>query len=240
MLDLIATQAAHALFSLEGSARRVREARLRERRRMADALHDSLCQHLYMIGLHANWIHEHAKSEDEAQRRLAAIRHLASECSYRLRHAMLSLQSSDLPDGTGLIRLLKEQVNAIGTEAGLATTVLAPESLPALDPATGEAIVRIVQESVINVSKHARATAVVVSVTVDMCCEHITVAVQDDGLGLAPDSLDLADGEYVEHCGLRIMREAAAELGGDLQIGPNEGAGTIVRCRLPLALGAAT
>jgi signal transduction histidine kinase len=61
--------------------------------------------------------------------------------------------------------------------------------------------------------------------------DHLTLTVEDDGVGLAPDR--------VAGVGLRSMRERAEELGGGFWIGARpDGPGTRLTVRLPLPLPA--
>jgi signal transduction histidine kinase len=101
------------------------------------------------------------------------------------------------------------------------------------DPSDDEAIMppvletttyRLVQEALTNVSKHARATHVLVFVGLDDHC--VTVEVQDDGIGFDPTS-------ETSGFGLAGMRERVYLAGGELQIEPAD-QGTLVRARLPV------
>jgi signal transduction histidine kinase len=69
------------------------------------------------------------------------------------------------------------------------------------------------------------------SVAIEAEGTDLVVAVRDDGSGIDPDR--------PAGVGLRSMRERAAELGGACDVGAADGGGTLVRARLPLALGAA-
>ncbi|HLO63246.1 MAG TPA: ATP-binding protein, partial [Azonexus sp.] len=82
----------------------------------------------------------------------------------------------------------------------------------------------IVQEALINVAKHAQATAVTVSLT--QGTEAITLSISDNGVGLgAADQRQPAAGSG---WGLALMAERARTLGGSLHIGPGDGGGTTV------------
>jgi two-component system, NarL family, sensor histidine kinase UhpB len=98
------------------------------------------------------------------------------------------------------------------------------------DGAVSTAVFRILQESLINAVRHARARAV--HVTLDLGAEAILLTVRDDGVGLGEPG---AGG-----MGLLGMRERALALGGQLTIESAEGAGTTVRLPLPMAVGAAS
>ena len=107
---------------------------------------------------------------------------------------------------------------------------------PTLPPLIGEAIYRIVRESLSNVRKHARANAVLVSLMHDG--NSVVVTVQDGGVCLA-EPLPLGSDDHGLRFGVSTMREMTAQAAGDLQIANNDDRGVIVRARFPLSVGGA-
>jgi signal transduction histidine kinase len=91
-------------------------------------------------------------------------------------------------------------------------------------------IVRIIQESLTNVRKHARATNV--RVDVHQRNGHLVASIADDGLGFNPEVT--TRGEFPKF-GLTTMRERAASIGGTLEIDSTPGTGTTVRFTKPVA-----
>jgi signal transduction histidine kinase len=87
-------------------------------------------------------------------------------------------------------------------------------------------VYRIVQESLTNVVKHARAASVELAVRCDG--QHVEISVADDGAGLHSGS-GVATG-----FGLTGMRERAELAGGELSVLAGPQAGTVVHARLPL------
>jgi two-component system nitrate/nitrite sensor histidine kinase NarX len=86
-------------------------------------------------------------------------------------------------------------------------------------------VLRIVQEALANIAKHARASRA--WLTIARLHGDIDVVVEDDGAGVVP-----ADGPGgSEHYGLDIMRQRAVSLGGTLDVGARAGGGTRVRLR---------
>jgi signal transduction histidine kinase len=95
-----------------------------------------------------------------------------------------------------------------------------------LPPGTGHVAYRVVQESLTNVLRHARATAVAVTVTRED--GGVRVEVRDDGRG-APDAA-VPDGH-----GLTGMRERVSAVGGRLDAGPAVDGGWRVTAWVPVA-----
>ena len=84
----------------------------------------------------------------------------------------------------------------------------------------------VVQEALANAVKHARPNRIVVLLKADE--EHVTVSVTDDGNGFDPERAAERHG-----MGLSLMRERAAELGGEFRVDSAPGRGTTVHIRLP-------
>jgi len=91
-----------------------------------------------------------------------------------------------------------------------------------VDSVVSQTIYRVIQESVTNVLRHAKASELGVKASSEL--EHILVEVSDDGVGITPD--------LVFGRGLTGMRERVRALGGTLQLDRESGR-TFVRCRLP-------
>ena len=99
----------------------------------------------------------------------------------------------------------------------------APEHLPPLPAVVEMAAYRIVQEALTNVSRHARARACCIRLSVE---DELQLEITDGGIGL-PEELRAG-------VGLSSMRERAAELGGSCEVAPVPTGGTCVLARLPL------
>src|SRR5262249_7353306 len=102
-------------------------------------------------------------------------------------------------------------------------SVEAPDSLPPLPAAVEVAAYRIVQEALMNVSRHAIAHTCTIRIAL---ADELEVEVRDDGIGLPT--------EYRAGVGLRSMRERAQELGGRCAIERWNASGTLVRAWLPV------
>jgi signal transduction histidine kinase len=150
-------------------------------------------------------------------------------------HALRSLIAELRPpalDQLGLAPALASLAQRTGAGNGL--EIDADVELPddrRLGAEVETTVYRVVQESLTNVVKHARAGAVRLTVR----CEgnQIEICVADDGIGF-----DAEDGSGAGF-GLAGMRERVELAGGELTVAPGAEAGTVIRARLPLG-GAAT
>jgi signal transduction histidine kinase len=100
-----------------------------------------------------------------------------------------------------------------------------PDEMPALSAAAEVAIYRIVQEAVVNVLRHARATSCTVTLRAES--SGVLVEVQDDGVGVGVGLV------VTEGVGLRSMRERTSELGGTCSVTAAPHRGTRVLVSLP-------
>jgi signal transduction histidine kinase len=96
--------------------------------------------------------------------------------------------------------------------------------VPLKDNNTATHLFRIAQEAVTNGVMHGQAQHIVVGLKVSGGL--ITLSVRDDGVGL-PGEADPREGT-----GLRIMEYRASLIGASLGVGPGEGGGTLVTCKL--------
>jgi signal transduction histidine kinase len=231
LLLAFAAQATVAIKNARFYAQAEELARLRERQRIAQALHDTLAQMLFTIGLEAEWFTNNLSLDGEARQRIQSIRRLAARSSDELRSAIFALRSRYLPGGEGLVELLQELVAEFEAESGIAATLIVQPEFPGLPSLVSEAVYRIVRESLSNVRKHARASAVMVSLHCDQVS--VMVTVQDNGVGLVePLTLEANDRDL--HFGVTTMRQLTAQAQGDFFIANNDDQGVMVKARFPV------
>jgi signal transduction histidine kinase len=126
-------------------------------------------------------------------------------------------------DALGLVDAVRQQLATIGGPDGPTVTIDAGD-VGVLPPAIEVAAYRIVVEAATNVVRHAGAQACVVRIAREPGA--LRIEVTDDGGGIRAGRVGV---------GTRAMYERAAEVGGELLVGPGKDAGTIVTAWLPLA-----
>jgi signal transduction histidine kinase len=234
LLEDLARQAGVAAYAvrltadLQRSRERLVLAREEERRRLRRDLHDELAPTLAALGLSAATVGEliptSPKEAASANERLrVAIRATVGD----VRRLVYDLRPPAL-DELGLVEALRERAARYGTgDEGFRAKVEAPDELPPLPAAVEVAAYRIMQEALMNVSRHARASACSVRLScAGSPCRALEVEVTDDGVGLPASPQG--------GVGLASMRERAAELGGTCEITTVSPSGTRVFARLPL------
>src|SRR5829696_5075290 len=213
----------------EEARRRVDE----ERMRIARELHDVVSHTIGVISVQAGVAaHLLERRPDKAAESLAAIRQASDEALGEL-HAMLGvLRHGDggggqapLSPAPGLGELDALVAQAAG--AGLEVQVSLEGRPRRLPPAVDLAAYRVVQESLTNVIRHARAGRA--DVTVHHADGRVVVEVTDDGRARPGDRNGNGSGR-----GILGMRERARALGGSLEAGPRPEGGFRVVASLPV------
>jgi signal transduction histidine kinase len=217
--------------AIEAERTREEEARRRageERLRIARELHDVLAHNISMINVQAGVaVHLLDKQPEQARSALVAISQASKEAMRELRATLGVLRQVDDVEprspAPGLAALDDLVVNA--TAAGLDVSVDTTGDPTPLPPGADLAAYRIVQESLTNAARHARADRV--SISINHGVRDVTITIDDDGVGVAPDE-PIATGN-----GLTGMRERATAVGGSLEAGPRPEGGFRVRAVLP-------
>lgn len=213
---------------LRALATRLTETEEVERRRLARELHDRVGQSLTALGINLNVLRKQITEEAAhpmVHERLDDSLELVQQTTKRIRNVMADLQSPVLED-YGLVTALRGYGAQFASRTGVEVIVQGDE-LAARPPATIENVLfRISQEALTNVSKHAQATQV--TITVEMDDEMVRLIVADDGVGFTP-TREPEPGER-HGWGLLSMAERAEAMGGHFRIEsrPQEGTRIIV------------
>ena len=207
-------------------------ATLQERDRVARELHDGLGQVLGYAKMQAQAARELLARQDwrQADGHLAQLVAVAQDAHADVREYVLAVGSDESADA-GLRPSLEDYVRRFQSTSGIATTLEASPDLdgPALSPMAGVQLLRIVQEALTNVRKHARARAVRIGLSVSS--GYAEAVVEDDGRGFDPSRVGTTEPSVF---GLRFMRERAEEVGGDVHVDSRPGEGTRVVIRVPV------
>ncbi len=224
-----ATAVATARDVAEDRLRRAIDAAEQERKRWARELHDETLQGLGALrvalasalrGGSPEGLREVvATAVDEIAEEIRSLRSLIAE----LRPAALD----ELGLAAAIETLSERSASLVGLDMDTHVELGAgrPDDGDArLDPELESTIYRLVQESLSNIAKHARAERVRLRV-----CEAnglIEVSIEDDGVGFDPETSDRG-------FGLVGMRERVSMVGGEVEIRSSPGQGATIKARLP-------
>lgn len=213
-------------------AEQVQQRRYEERLAVVREVHDVVGHGLAVINMQAGVaLHVLDRRPEQAGIALSAIKAASKDSLDELRATLAVFRQAggDAPlrplPGLGDLAELVSSVQAGGLQARL-SVIDSPHAVPSTVDLAGY---RIVQESLTNVVRHARAQHV--EVTVAHHPDEIVLSIVDDGVGLVPSP----DGGQ----GITGMRERATSLGGRLSAGPGDAGGFAVRAWLPLTEPAA-
>ena len=204
------------------------EAREQEKSRIARELHDELAQALTALQMDVAWCKEKlpAGQGSFAQKldRMETLLDTTVTATRRIAADLRPLMLDDL----GLLPAVEWLVENFTRRTGVPCELAVSTSDLRLNNANSTAVFRIVQESLANVAKHARASRAEVSI--EQNGSGVTISVRDDGLGFSPQ-----DPRKPNSFGLVGLRERAYLLGGEVAFISAPGHGTNIEVRLPVS-----
>jgi signal transduction histidine kinase len=213
------------LTAMVGEAQR-ELAVVQERERIARDLHDTLGQTLFGLGLQLAQC-EKTATDPALRASLRQAKGATDAAAVQLRqaiHALAFLRGGRL-DLVGSLRAITRElpkgIDAVFQTYGRAVTV---------DPGRAEALLRVAREALVNVEKHAMASAVHVELRYRR--DGVELAVTDNGTGVGRRASALADSGM--HFGLRSMKRRLDEVGGEFSFENVAPHGLRITARVPV------
>lgn len=200
-----------------------------ERLRIAHEMHDGLAQVLAYVNTKAQAVKEYLRAgkHEDASRQLDQLAGAAREVYGDVREAIIGLRTAS--QGRPVSETLEAYVRTWEAQTGIDCHLTVSGS-PQLPSDVELQLIRIVQEALANVRKHAAAKKA--TVTVEANPGRLKVTVQDDGVGFRPTELGRSE---FPRFGLATMRERAETIGGAFQLESIPGEGTRITVDLPLS-----
>lgn len=206
-----------------------------ERRRMAGALHDGPAQDLAHLVVQLEVCERLFQTGqiDEARESYRNLKSIAQGSMGELRRIIYDLNPMTLDD-LGLVVTLKNFLDNFAKQTGVETQFILLGQEVRLENQIEMAVFRIIQESLNNIRKHAKAR--LIEVTLEFSSQFISAEVKDDGLGfdLAGLHEKLKSGK---HYGLLSMESRTNVLGGTIGVHSQPGKGTKILVRIPAVNG---
>lgn len=204
---------------------------LEERDRLARELHDKISQTLGYLKVKTCLTQDLLADGEvkKAQEGLQQIRKVSEILYTDVREEIFNLRES-VDQQKGFFESLQDYLANYHTFYGLhVELVVESECVLEIPEQVSCQLMRIIQEALSNVRKHAQASKVLISCSKRE--DQMLVEVADDGQGfLVEEMMDQAQGNY----GLQIMRERVEGIGGALSLSSRPGSGTRVKIRCPL------
>ncbi len=214
--------------------RRLRHAELEfravlgERSRIAREIHDTLAQGYAGVSVQMEVLGALLRSRkiEDAEKQLGRMREYVREGLSDARQSIWALRTQDSRETTLPVKLRRIVEAAEG--GGLSAQFSLFGAYRPLPAAMEQELLRIAQEAVRNVKKHAHASQL--SAQLEYHADEIALEVRDNGSGGALSNTAQA---HTGRFGITGMRERAAAIGGTLEVTSEPGAGTAVRLRAP-------
>jgi PAS domain S-box-containing protein len=234
LLQNLSGDIAYGLIALRTRAERERLQRElllvseREQRRIAQDLHDGLCQQLLGSSFLAGALHrrlaKHDHPEAPALQSIADSLRTSAQDARALSHGLHPVDSAP----GGLVKALEDFAGLTSRIFGIACRFHCPRPVLLRRQSTATHLYRIVQEAVGNAIKHGAATSVTIRLS-HAGRGRIALAIRDNGSGIPPGP------PPAKGMGLQIMRHRACDCGGLLEIRKSAPAGVLVLCTVPVS-----
>jgi len=202
-------------------------AALEERTRLSRELHDGLAQDLWLAKLKTGRLAALPDLGLEGRALAAELGEAIDAGLVEAQQAVAALRMSAEPTGT-LSEVMARSVDEFAERFGLRAEFESQPDLPRLPPRAQAEALRIAQEALTNVRRHADATVVLVRAAVEN--GRLVLVVQDNGRGFDPSAVGRSA------FGIASMRERAALIGGEVRIESRPRDGTRISLFVPVPL----
>lgn len=197
-----------------------------ERKKFALDIHDELGQNLMALKMEVEMLHARAgEKHPHLKRRVGHVLDTIDTTIRSVRSIMNDLHPSTLE--LGLPAALEWLVDQFEKRSGIDCSLsVSGEDGPLPDMRQTAVVFRIIQESLVNILRHAQASTVDVMLT--LTPEHLGIVIVDDGIGMQP-----GDAGKAAAFGLRSIQERVDVFGGELVIDSRRGNGTTLSIMIP-------
>lgn len=199
-----------------------------EKVQLARQLHDELGGALVGAKMDLAWLRRKVGSTDPDVIARWDRLERALETGIAFKRRIVEQLRPTLLDNLGFYAAARWLVDETCAGTALKSDVQLPMPEPQLSKEVAIALFRVLQESLVNVVRHARAKMITVSVSVDPAGKLVRLTIADDGVGLTPDRLRTLGSR-----GLGSMRHRLRSVGGQFKI--QSARGTQVVATAPMA-----
>lgn len=203
------------------------EVREQERIRIAREIHDQLGQSLTVLKMDLSWLKKHMfESNDKMEEKMTAMAGMIETAMDSL-HAVIAELRPVMLDDFGLAAAIDWQAEAFAQRSGIRCRFENNDFEPDLPKVQAIALFRILQETLTNILRHAKASEVVIRL--EKHGDDLILRVADNGRGITADEINAPDA-----FGLLGIRERLYPFGGRVAFDGQSGQGTRVSIHLPM------
>lgn len=203
------------------------ESRENERLKIALNLHDDLGQKLTAINIDLNWLKNKLTADNpHLIKKIDSIGNLVNETIHSIQKISADLRPSILDD-LGLFSAIEWQLEEFEKNTGIKCIFEIEEDEIKINADLAVLIFRIFQEAITNVSRHAKATQI--NLSLDFTDEYLKLIIKDNGIGITKEDIDNPDS-----FGLFSIKERAKNGGGIIQIKGIKDVGTEIILEIPI------
>lgn len=203
----------------------IEEAREQERVAIAREVHDELGSLLTATRLDVAWLISRLKDMPELEAKARSIEELVAKCARSASNISRSLRPSAL-DTFGIVAAIESEAKEFAQRTGIACIHEAMDESVSVSPHVAITLFRIFQEALNNITKHAQAKTVTISIrNLDTC---VRMSIRDDGRGIHD-----AERAKPRSFGLRGIFERVARFGGEVKLESAPGKGTHITISIP-------
>ncbi len=210
---------------------RLEHVREDERKRFSREIHDGMGQRLTALKMDIDWLskqlHKLPESSvrDDMAGRMRDSEVLVNETIGLVRDIAIELRPAVL-DHLGIADAIRDETRRFEGRLDVSFQLDLEEDIDSHNPEAETALFRIYQELLTNVARHAKASEVTVSLAIDGA--NLIMKVADNGVGMAPPSLELDSS-----LGILGMHERIKSLDGDIHYDSQPGEGTRITVSVP-------
>jgi signal transduction histidine kinase len=198
-----------------------------ERKRIAREIHDELGQTILVLRIDVSMLLARTGiTHPKLYQRCSAALHYIDSTLKSVRNIINNLRPPVLD--LGLRAAIEWQIKEFQLRSGIPCKLTMDKENPGLNEENTTAVFRILQESLTNIQRHARASHVEIELTVRG--DLFLIKIIDDGIGIHPDCRIKANA-----FGLLGMRERVSIMGGELRIDSRKNGGTALTILIPRA-----
>jgi len=201
---------------------------LEERQRMAREIHDTLAQGLTGIITQLEAVQQAGPAGPDSERRIANAARLARHSLSEARRSVRAVRPEPL-ENTRLSEAVADVASQWSADTGVAAEVTTTGTVLGLHPEIEVTLLRVAQEALANVAKHAAAARV--GITLSYMEDVVSLDIRDDGAGFDPGRRRAAG--QTGGFGLTGMEQRVRRLAGSLAIESEPGHGTAISASVP-------